>query len=72
MAWAAALVFVRVGAMVALMPGLGEQAVPQRVKLALVVAFTAGHRRRFLPIDVQPPDWTQSFLALGGRSRRRA
>jgi flagellar biosynthetic protein FliR len=38
--WAAALVFVRIGAVVALMPGLGETAVPQRVKLALVVALT--------------------------------
>jgi len=38
--WAAVLVFVRVGAVVALMPGLGDQAVPQRVKLALVLAFT--------------------------------
>lgn len=38
--WAAALVFVRLGAVVALMPGLGDQAVPQRVKLALVLAFT--------------------------------
>lgn len=39
-AWTAALVFFRVGAMVALMPGFGEQAVPTRVKLALVLAFT--------------------------------
>ncbi|MFN6925722.1 MAG: flagellar biosynthetic protein FliR [Tabrizicola sp.] len=38
--WAAALVFVRMGAVVALMPGLGDQAVPPRIKLALVVAFT--------------------------------
>jgi flagellar biosynthetic protein FliR len=38
--WAAALVFVRLGAVVTLMPGLGDQAVPQRIKLALVVAFT--------------------------------
>lgn len=38
--WAAALVFVRLGAVVALMPGLGDQAVPQRVKLAIVLAFT--------------------------------
>jgi flagellar biosynthesis protein FliR len=38
--WAAALVFVRLGAVVALMPGLGDQAVPQRVKLSLVLAFT--------------------------------
>jgi flagellar biosynthesis protein FliR len=40
LAWAAVLVFLRVGAMVALMPGFGEQAVPQRIKLALVIAFT--------------------------------
>ena len=38
--WAAALAFLRIGAMVALMPGFGESAVPQRVKLALTVAFT--------------------------------
>lgn len=38
--WAAALVFVRIGAVVALMPGLGETAVPQRVKLVLVVALS--------------------------------
>lgn len=40
LAWAAALVFLRVGAMVALMPGFGEQTVPQRIKLGLVLAFT--------------------------------
>jgi len=40
LAWAAVLVFLRVGAMVALMPGFGEQVVPQRIKLALVIAFT--------------------------------
>lgn len=38
--WAFGLVFVRVGAVVALMPGLGETAVPQRIKLALVIAIT--------------------------------
>jgi flagellar biosynthesis protein FliR len=38
--WTAVLVFVRTGAMVALLPGLGETAVPQRVKLALVLALT--------------------------------
>jgi flagellar biosynthesis protein FliR len=38
--WAAALAFVRIGAVVALMPGLGDPAVPPRVKLALVVVFT--------------------------------
>jgi flagellar biosynthetic protein FliR len=39
--WAAALVFVRVGAVLALMPGFGDMAVPQRIKLALIVCFTA-------------------------------
>lgn len=38
--WTAALVFVRVGALVALLPGLGDTAVPQRIKLGLVLAFT--------------------------------
>jgi flagellar biosynthetic protein FliR len=39
--WAAALVFLRVGAAMALMPAFGEQGVPQRVRLVLAVAFTA-------------------------------
>jgi flagellar biosynthetic protein FliR len=39
--WAAALVFVRAGAVVSLMPGFGEMVVPQRVKLGLVLCFTA-------------------------------
>jgi flagellar biosynthetic protein FliR len=34
------LVFVRVGAVMALLPGFGEQAVPARVRLGLTVAFT--------------------------------
>lgn len=38
--WLAALVFLRVGAAVALLPALGEQAVPQRVKLAAALALT--------------------------------
>lgn len=58
-AWAAVLVFLRVGAMVALMPGFGEQALPQRIKLAVVVAFTLV----IAPIladspDVPPPTLT--------------
>ncbi|MFE3836764.1 flagellar biosynthetic protein FliR [Pseudogemmobacter sonorensis] len=35
-----ALVFLRVGAAVALIPAFGEQAVPQRIKLALALATT--------------------------------
>lgn len=40
LAWAAVLVFVRTGAVVALLPGLGETSVPQRVKLAIVLALS--------------------------------
>lgn len=40
LALAAALAFVRIGALVALMPGLGDPAVPQRIKLTLIFAFT--------------------------------
>lgn len=39
-AWAAVLVFLRIGAVVALMPGLGDPSVPQRIKLALIVVLT--------------------------------
>ena len=34
------LVFVRIGAMVALVPGFGEQSVPSRIKLAAAISFT--------------------------------
>lgn len=34
------LVFVRVGAVMALLPGFGEQLIPVRVRLALTIAFT--------------------------------
>lgn len=64
--WAAALAFIRIGAMVALMPGLGDPSVPQRVKLALVVAFTLV----VAPVLAERlgPDETASFLAIGGEA----
>lgn len=37
----AVLVFLRVGAAMALLPAFGEQVVPQRVRLVLTIAFTA-------------------------------
>lgn len=40
MAWRIWLVFLRVGAAMALLPAFGEQAVPQRVKLVIALAFT--------------------------------
>lgn len=39
--WSAFLVFLRVGAVMALMPGFGEQVVPARIRLVLALAFTA-------------------------------
>lgn len=37
--WAAALVFARVGAMIMLLPGLGEPAVPARLRLTFALVF---------------------------------
>ncbi len=39
--WAATLVFLRVGAVMFLIPAFGEQVVPQRVRLILALAFCA-------------------------------
>ncbi len=41
MLWTGFIVLLRVGAVMALLPAFGEQAVPQRVKLVLALAFTA-------------------------------
>lgn len=38
--WHGALVFLRVGALVSLLPAVGEQSVPLRIKLAVAVVFT--------------------------------
>ncbi|MCF2871601.1 flagellar biosynthetic protein FliR [Octadecabacter sp. G9-8] len=38
--WQAFVVFIRVGAIVSLVPAFGEQTVPTRVKLGIAVAFT--------------------------------
>lgn len=63
--WTAALVFVRAGAVVALMPGLGEMAVPQRVKLVLILAFTAVVAP-VLAADVQASGLQPGLAALAG------
>ncbi len=39
--WVGFLVFIRVGAAMSLLPAFGEQAVPQPVKLAIALAFSA-------------------------------
>lgn len=40
LAWQVLLVFLRIGAAMATLPAFGEQAIPQRVKLVLALAFT--------------------------------
>nr|WP_076445050.1 flagellar biosynthetic protein FliR [Roseivivax lentus] len=40
MLWAGAVVFFRVGAVLAVLPGLGEQSIPVRVRLVLALALT--------------------------------
>lgn len=39
--WGATLVFLRTGAMMALMPAFGEQVIPLRIRLVVTLAFTA-------------------------------
>ncbi|MBN8631499.1 MAG: flagellar biosynthetic protein FliR [Rhodobacterales bacterium] len=65
-AWTAVLAFIRIGAMVALMPGLGDSSVPQRVKLALVMAFTLVVAP--LLADRIGTNAAPSFLSLGGEA----
>lgn len=68
-----ALVFVRVGAAVSLLPAVGEQAVPQRIKLGIALALTA-----IVAPAVTPPQGTgfgamaieaAAGLVLGGGLR---
>jgi flagellar biosynthetic protein FliR len=70
--WIAALVFLRVGAAVSLMPGFGEQVVPQRIRLVVALAFTAvvmpavAARMQTLPsIPMAAAEEVLAGLALG-------
>ncbi|OYX23300.1 MAG: flagellar biosynthesis protein FliR [Rhodobacterales bacterium 32-66-7] len=62
--WTTVLVFIRVGAVVAMLPGFGDAAVPQRVKLALVIAFTMLVAPLRAESDLPPP----GFLPLAGEA----
>ncbi len=55
--WSAMLVFCRVGAVMALMPGFGEQLIPARIRLVLTLAFTAVIGPAIMP-QVQPTNGT--------------
>ncbi|TCM87065.1 flagellar biosynthetic protein FliR [Rhodovulum steppense] len=53
--WASWLVFLRVGAVLAMLPAFGERAVPVRIRLGLALAFTAVVAPAVAPgIDIAP------------------
>jgi flagellar biosynthetic protein FliR len=60
--WSAFLVFLRVGAAMALLPAFGEQVVPKRIRLGLAICFTAV----VLPAvaDLFPPLGTDFALSV--------
>lgn len=59
--WSAALVFLRIGAAMALLPAFGEQVVPVRVRLGLAIAFSA----IVLPASLAPGAAPQGLAAAG-------
>jgi flagellar biosynthetic protein FliR len=70
--WTAALVFLRVGAAVSLMPAFGEQSIPQRVRLILALALTAivlpavaGHLQDLPSFPIAMAEEVLAGLALG-------
>lgn len=61
--WHIFVTFLRVGAMMALLPAFGEQSVPARVKLGLALAFTAIVAPAITPFAV--PTGSLGILAVG-------
>ncbi|WP_407493743.1 flagellar biosynthetic protein FliR [Pseudooceanicola sp. MF1-13] len=59
--WHMALVFLRVGALMAVMPGFSEQSVPVRVRLGLAIAFTMIVAPAVEPLTPQAP-WALSVF----------
>jgi flagellar biosynthetic protein FliR len=57
------LVFVRVGAVVSLLPGFGEQVIPARVRLGAAIAF-AMVVWPMIATDLTTPDPTRPFFAM--------
>src|SRR5271163_2638870 len=63
--WAAALVFARVGALVMVMPGIGEGSVPPNIRLsfALVLSLCLGPiAQPFLPPEPATVDGTALYI----------
>lgn len=61
--WAGFLVFLRVGAVMSLLPAFGEQSVPQRVRLVLALAFTAVVAPAVIGAAAPPPGTVLPLLA---------
>ncbi len=59
-------VFLRIGAVMAVMPAFGETVVPARVRLALAVAFTAIVGPAVIPGLPAPPGTLPDAVAFGG------
>ena len=61
MLWQSFVVFLRIGAMVSLLPAFGEQSVPMRVKLAIALAFTL----IVFPAAPPAPETAESAAVVG-------
>lgn len=61
MLWQAFVIFLRIGAMVSLLPAFGEQSVPVRVKFAIALAFTL----IVLPAVPSPATPPASYAIIG-------
>lgn len=63
--WSGFVVFLRVAAMVAVMPAFGEQVIPARVKLAVAIAFTLIVAPGFdSPLRTVPDNVLQALVPL--------
>jgi flagellar biosynthetic protein FliR len=62
--WGAALVFARVGAIISLLPGFGEPAVPQRFRLALALLVVVTLVPSIAPNVPPPPQETWQAAAM--------
>lgn len=64
--WASLLVFLRIGAMMALLPAFGEQTVPVRVRLGLTLGFTLIVTPAVTPLIDAAPSEAAVFLGRCG------
>ncbi len=66
------LVFTRVGGVVALLPGFGEQVIPARVRLGVAVAFTMVVWPMLAPGLLPPPTRRVRSCSCSSSRRRSA